>query len=170
MVTQLAIGDKVQINSWRSVSELLKGHDRHIGEILEVSVLAPENDEPEDSETYYNYVVKCTDGQIISAFDDEVSLQHGVCDDCLNVAYDMRAGDLKMQIQVMETMGDELPDHKCIVVEEPDENFTCSCACKQEIKKKKEMVVDLKKFHYHLIQRDEDTLNDQPPIGMEDLY
>jgi hypothetical protein len=52
-----------------------------------------------------------------------------VCDDCLLVAYDMGL-EGEVQASTMAELGRELPDHICILTEEPDEGFICDCACK----------------------------------------
>ncbi len=54
-----------------------------------------------------------------------------VCDDCLMVAYDAGFEGYKAQARMMAEMGNEVEDHVCIVVEEPDEGFTCDCACRR---------------------------------------
>jgi hypothetical protein len=52
-----------------------------------------------------------------------------VCDDCLNVAYDLigTKGGLEAQEDLMREIGQELEDHSCEAVEEPE--IECSCAC-----------------------------------------
>lgn len=50
-----------------------------------------------------------------------------VCDDCLTVAYDNGVYDYDGQVMTMLQIGDELDDHICNHVEEPE--IQCACAC-----------------------------------------
>lgn len=59
-----------------------------------------------------------------------------VCDDCMLVAYDKGIETHGEQAMIMVTLGKELEDHICIVREEPDEDFTCDCACNSDRFKK----------------------------------
>ena len=53
----------------------------------------------------------------------------GVCDSCLDVAYDMGVIESsKQQAAIMQELGGELADHKCDAKEEP-EYFREGCAC-----------------------------------------
>ena len=52
-----------------------------------------------------------------------------VCDDCIDVAYDMGMNGYDEQAYVMMSMGRELPDHDCIEVLEPG-LMKCACGCR----------------------------------------
>ena len=51
-----------------------------------------------------------------------------VCDDCLNVAYDMGERGYIEQAELMLVVGADAEDHPCAAKEEPDE-LSCDCSC-----------------------------------------
>ena len=53
-----------------------------------------------------------------------------ICDDCATVAYDRGVvDDWNLQVEMMVTLGDELPDHLCTAKEEPSIGIECRCGC-----------------------------------------
>ena len=55
-----------------------------------------------------------------------------VCDDCLTAAWDMGIPDRASQIDLMVTMGADVEDHLCSMVEAPDIVTSCACACRRK--------------------------------------
>ena len=53
-----------------------------------------------------------------------------VCDDCLDVAYDMGIEGYEEQAYMMQMIGREAPDHLCIETEEPG-LMACACGCRE---------------------------------------
>ena len=51
-----------------------------------------------------------------------------VCDDCLNVAWDMGERGYIEQAELMGIIGADAEDHTCAANEEPDE-LSCDCPC-----------------------------------------
>lgn len=51
----------------------------------------------------------------------------GVCDDCLNIAYDAGFKGYEAQADAMRIMGQDTEDHKCIKHIEPGEKCGCPC-------------------------------------------
>jgi len=57
-----------------------------------------------------------------------VHIELNVCDDCLNIAYDMGERGYIEQAFLMSHIGGEAEDHPCAAKAEPKE-LTCDCAC-----------------------------------------
>lgn len=49
-----------------------------------------------------------------------------VCDSCMTAAYDLGAQTAAEQIEIIQIMGADIPDHMCDRFEEPDE-IECDC-------------------------------------------
>ena len=56
-----------------------------------------------------------------------------VCDDCVTEAYDNGIMSYDEQVSVMLEIGGELPDHICVLIEDPEGcklyNIKCDCGC-----------------------------------------
>lgn len=58
-----------------------------------------------------------------------INVTYLVCDNCLNVAYDLGAYTLSEQQIICMELGADIADHICVVIEDPELNETCACLC-----------------------------------------